>query len=104
MTSARRLAANRANARKSTGRRTTGGKARSRANARRHGWASVVLEWPLFSDQVAELAQRLSPQSTDLQLRHHVIPIAETEPLLQKIRAERLAILQRIAAPAATNG
>jgi len=59
---------------------------------------------PLFSDQVAELAQRLSPQSTDLQLRHHVIPIAETEPLLQKIRAERLAILQRIAAPAATNG
>jgi hypothetical protein len=101
MTSARRLAANRANARKSTGPRTAAGKTRSRANAQRHGFASVVLKWPFVPGQVAALAQALAPASKALQFCHNVILVAEIEPLLQKVRTERFAILQRIVAPAA---
>jgi hypothetical protein len=54
--SPRKLAANRANARKSTGPKTPEGKARSRANALRHGLASEVLRTPELEAEYRRLA------------------------------------------------
>jgi hypothetical protein len=58
--SARKLAANRANARRSTGPRTPEGKRRSRANALKHGLSVSVLADPRLAAEVEVLARRIA--------------------------------------------
>ena len=59
-TSARRRAANRANARASTGPRTGEGKARSAQNARRHGLNLSALGNPLHAGEIDALARAIA--------------------------------------------
>jgi hypothetical protein len=60
MTSERKIAANRKNARKSTGPRTEAGRATSRHNARRHGLATGIGSDPALRDDIEMLAKLLA--------------------------------------------
>jgi hypothetical protein len=60
MTSDRKRAANRANARSSTGPRTAAGKARAAKNAVRHGVRSPVLSDPVLMADVESLAKEIA--------------------------------------------
>lgn len=60
MTSDRQIAANRNNARKSTGPRSEAGREVSRRNARRHGLAIDIGTDPEFHDDIEKLAKVLS--------------------------------------------
>jgi hypothetical protein len=60
MTSERKIAANRRNAKKSTGPRTEAGRAASRQNARRHGLATGIGSDPAFRDDIEMLAKLLA--------------------------------------------
>ena len=60
MTSERKIAANRKNAKKSTGPRTEAGRATSRQNARRHGLATGIGSDPALRDDIEILAKLLA--------------------------------------------
>ena len=60
MTSERKIAANRNNAKKSTGPRTQAGRAKSRQNARRHGLATGIGSDPALRDDIEMLAGLLA--------------------------------------------
>ena len=60
MTLERKIAANRNNAKKSTGPRTEAGRATSRQNARRHGLATGIGSDPALRDDIEILAKLLA--------------------------------------------
>ncbi|HEY1363980.1 MAG TPA: hypothetical protein VGF60_17200 [Xanthobacteraceae bacterium] len=73
MTSAARIAANRRNALRSSGPRSTAGKARSAQNSRRHGLTAAVAD-PDWSQEVSDFAQAIAgsapgPQRWELACR-----------------------------------
>jgi hypothetical protein len=108
MISAAKLAANRANAQKSTGPRTAAGKLcaaqkstgprtaagkqRSARNARRHGLASPRRE-PGFSDSVAALAKAIAGGTDNTELIALAVQIAAAEIDLIRARRARLDLL-----------
>src|SRR3981189_1550520 len=65
MTSARQIAANRENGRRSRGPRTAAGKASVRLNALKHGLAVSVQNDPAMSAQVENLARLLAGAGAD---------------------------------------
>ena len=69
MTSARKIRANRANARASTGPQTTRGRARAARNALRHALSLPVCSIPALSDEVETLAR----DSEDLPAAQHAV-------------------------------
>ena len=95
MSSARRLAANRRNARRSTGPRTASGKLRGAVNALRHGLSVPVLADPVLAREVAELAERLANGSSDLQVRELAVNVAEAQIDVGRVRHARHALIAR---------
>jgi hypothetical protein len=90
MPSDRQIAANRNNAKKSTGARSKAGREASRRNARRHGLAIAIRTDPAFHDDIEKLAKALSlscgMQSVDERAREAAA--AELDLLrIRKIRA-----------------
>src|ERR1700704_1754789 len=65
MTSIARIAANRANARKSTGPKTAAGKARVSRNARRHGLSRPLFCEGTYAPHVEALAREIAGQDAD---------------------------------------
>jgi hypothetical protein len=63
MTSERKIAANRNNAKKSTGPRSNAGRSASRRNALRHGLAIDIRTDPAYRDDIEQLAILLSRAS-----------------------------------------
>lgn len=59
MSSAKRICANRANSRASTGPRTSEGKARASKNARRHGLSLTVFADPAWAQDIRSLARAI---------------------------------------------
>jgi len=98
MPSARRLAANRANARRSTGPRTARGKARSSVNALQHGLAVSVFADPALSVEVEILARRIV--GPDPNLLHLARGIAEAQVDLRRVRQIRSQLIARAEADA----
>jgi hypothetical protein len=96
MTSERKIAANRRNAKKSTGPRTEAGRATSRHNARRHGLATGIGSDPAFRDDIEVLAGLLSRASGRENIREFAREAAEAHLDLARIRKIRAGLYARM--------
>ena len=86
MTSATARAANRANAARSTGPRTRGGKAAVARNALRHGLSLPVLADPALAPEAAALARRIAGEGASEPRHAAALRIAEAQVDIERIR------------------
>ena len=77
MISVRKIEANRANAKASTGPRTARGKHRVAQNARRHGLSLPIVSIPALSQQAESLARDFAGESADQELLDLARRVAE---------------------------
>ncbi len=96
MTTSRRLAANRANAQKSTGPKTLSGKQRSARNARKLGLSIPVAADSTFAVELASLAEQLARNSTSREACELATKAAEAQADLSRIRRARCAIFASV--------
>jgi hypothetical protein len=96
MTSERKIAANRINARKSRGPRTAAGKGRVSYNAFRHGLAALKHLDPMASRDIDLLARAMCGDDFNSLLFEQALVIAESEMVLRCIRVERVAVIERL--------
>ena len=89
MTSARKVWTNRANARASSGPKTSAGRARSARNALRHGLNVPIADLEVFSPEVERLAEVIGTQPGDAQLERHVRLVAEAQIDMLRVRQAR---------------
>lgn len=101
MTSAKKVAANRINGRKSRGPRTGAGKARASRNARRHGLAAVNNKDPAMAGRVKQMVDAICQGDDDPLLREQAVAIAESQLWLDCVKAEKLALIERLRDPTA---
>ena len=85
MTSARKIAANRQNARKSRGPRSAAGKSIASRNAVRHGLAAIVHRPPLSESETERFSRALCSGNTDPNLFAQARIIAGNHLALQAI-------------------
>jgi len=93
LASDRQIAANRANAQKSTGPKTAAGKLTSAQNARRHGLSSPFLLTPTSSAKVAAFAGALVPEDADENRRQAAEEFAHAQLALERIRMTRADLM-----------
>lgn len=86
MTSPRKLAANRANARASTGPKTARGKSRVSRNAFRHGLSRPVMSDPSMASELQPLVEAIVGREEDPRLRARAMAVAEAQLDLVRIR------------------
>ena len=96
MTSERKILANRQNARKSTGPRTTTGKSRASRNAVRHGLERVDFGNPGYCVQVERIAKAICPGASDPFRYEQAVIIAESQMFVARVRAARVDAIERI--------
>jgi hypothetical protein len=96
MTSEKKIAANRANARKSTGPRTARGKSQAWGNALRHGLASVALRTPEMSARVERMAKLICGESTNEEQYNQAVIIAESDIVVVNVRTAKSAAFERL--------
>ena len=89
MTSPRKIQANRANARTSTGPKTARGRARAAHNARRHGLSLSVFADPALSEQVEAVAREIAGEPSNDDIYQLARAIAEAQIDLQRVRSAR---------------
>ncbi len=92
MISPRKVAANRNNARGSTGPRTAAGKTRSARNAQKHGLTVPILADPSLAAEVKLLAQEIAGEGANEQLQQLATRIAEAQIELLRVRRTRRAL------------
>src|SRR5580704_9318196 len=98
MSTSRRIVANRANARASTGPQTTGGKARVSRNARRHGLSVPITSDPVLAIEVEELARRLVGDLEDAEIAAPARAFAEAEVDVARVKRVRLERIRHLLA------
>jgi hypothetical protein len=96
MTSTKKIAANRINSQRSRGPRTAVGKGRVSYNAFRHGLASLKHLDPMLPRDIELMARALCGDSINPLLLEQARVIAESELLLRCVRAERIALIERL--------
>jgi hypothetical protein len=89
----KRVEANRANAKRSTGPRTLHGKSRSRANAVRHGLSSRALKESAFLLDADSLAKRIAREHGKQDNCFEAATIAEAELTILRVRTARAQLL-----------
>lgn len=90
--SAARLAANRANARKSTGPKTPKGKAASSRNALRHGLSITVIEDPVHAEAALRLAAAIAGPDATPDQRERALDLAYAEIDVLRVRQAKHAL------------
>jgi hypothetical protein len=101
VTSDRRRAANRANAKSSTGPKTVQGKARAAQNAFRHGLNVSVARSLERAPEIEALARRLAGVDADAEVLELARRVSEAQVDLNRVRAiRRRLIISRLADPA----
>jgi hypothetical protein len=102
MTSERKIAANRQNARKSTGPRTAAGKTRVRRNALRHGLAARIVNDPTTSADADHLVTAIcANEEADAASRERAMIIADCDMTLRRVRAARVDVINQTSVPPA---
>jgi hypothetical protein len=96
MTTDRKIASNRKNAKKSTGPRSEDGRRRSRANALRHGLAIAIGSDPSFSSEIETLAVTLELGSGKQTVGDFARQFAEAEIDLLRVRKIRASQFKAI--------
>jgi hypothetical protein len=98
MASTRQIAANRRNARQSTGPRSSAGRNRSRRNSYWHGLAaSGTLNAERFK-HIERLARKIAGNSTDVMTVERARTLAQAEYELALIRQAKVALISRVMA------
>jgi hypothetical protein len=90
MSSARKIAANRRNAKSSTGPRSAVGKGRSKLNALRHGLAVIAPKPGALPRELKRLAAAFAGPDPDPCRWHFAVLAAEAEFELRRVRTARL--------------
>jgi len=91
MASEKQIAANRANAMKSTGPRTAAGRMKSRLNARRHGLSLPIPLDPQLRAEIELVAQAIAGETASEDQLQAAKAFAEAQFDLKRIRATRAA-------------
>ena len=97
MTTARKISANRRNARRSTGPRTAAGKARAKRNALRHGLATCISNDAVVAPEIERLMRHLAPNVNDPNRLCLAKQVAEAELEILRVRRVRTGLLNRTA-------
>src|SRR5262249_11462820 len=98
MASERQIAANRRNARKSTGPRSGAGKKRASGNAYRHGLTLSITSTAAYAKQLDKLARKIAGDTKDAITLERAREIAQAELDLARVRRARGALIARAAA------
>jgi hypothetical protein len=91
--STRKIQANRANARASTGPRTALGRARTARNALRYGLSVPVFSDPVFSEELDALAREIAGPNAEAEILELARRVAEAEIDLRRVRYARHQLL-----------
>jgi hypothetical protein len=95
VTSERRIRANRANARASTGPKTAWGRLHAARNALRHALSLPVSSDPVFSEEVEALAREIMGTNGTPELKQLALDIAEAQIDLCRVRQARHQLLSQ---------
>jgi hypothetical protein len=95
VTSARKIRANRANARVSSGPKTTAGKAQSAQNAFRHGFNVPIWIDPDRASDVEALAQRIVGERAGADVLESARRVAEAQIDLRRVRSHRNRLIEQ---------
>jgi hypothetical protein len=98
MASERQIAANRRNARKSTGPRSGAGKKRASHNAYRHGLTLTITSTAAFAKQLETLVRKIAGDSEDTIVLERAREIAQAELELARVRRAKVALIERASA------
>ena len=93
MTSTRKIKANRANARASTGPTTAQGRARTARNALRHALSVSVFSDPILCEEVDALVREIAGPDADAEIQELARRVAEAEIDLRRVRFARHQLL-----------
>ena len=97
MVSPKQAAANKANARRSTGPLSIAGKSRSRANALKHGLAVPASAMPECAPEILHLARALAgPAADHPAVCQAATQVAEAAIDLMRVRRARIALVERL--------
>jgi hypothetical protein len=92
---ARKVRANRQNARASTGPKSATGKARSSANARRHRLAVPIWSDPVLTANVVALAKHIAGVHASPQVMAHAQQVADAQIEVVRVRRWRLDLMRQ---------
>ena len=98
MASERQIAANRRNARKSTGPRSGAGKNRASRNAYRHGLTLSITSTAAFAKQLDKLVREIAGDTKDAIMLERARAIAQSELDLARVRRAKVALIERASA------
>jgi hypothetical protein len=98
MATERQIAANRLNARKSTGPRSNATKKRASRNAYRHGLAASVASCAATAKWLNALARKIAGDSKNEIVLEHARCAAQAELDLERVRRVKVALIQRVSA------
>jgi hypothetical protein len=93
MTSPRKIQANRANARASTGPKTARGRAHAARNSRRYGLSLSIFADPALSEQVEAFAREIAGDTSDDDIYQFARRVAAAQIDLQRVRNARHQLL-----------
>src|SRR6266700_1116465 len=95
MASERQIAANRRNARKSTGPRSGEGKKRASCNAYRHGLTLSITSSAAYAKQLDKLVREIAGNTEDPILLERARAIAQAELEHGRVRRVKVALIER---------
>jgi hypothetical protein len=98
MASERQIAANRRNARKSTGPHSGAGKKRASRNAYRHGLTLSITSTAAYAKQLAKLVREIAGNTDDTITLERAREIAQAELDLARVRRAKVALIERASA------
>jgi hypothetical protein len=98
MASERQIAANRRNARKSTGPRSGAGRKRASRNAYRHGLSLNITSTAAFAKQLDTLVRKIAGNTDDAITLERAREITQAELDLARVRRTKLALIERASA------